>query len=172
MAAGTVKTTLLKKQQGETATTRDDVFNNGEVGGFLRTQTVIHTTVHGTETNDVGDKIALMRLPKNAIVSNIRVVSEDLHSTSAGSYNLGIEDENGTVLDDDCFGAALTGVRTDSDTNIFPSVAKKAAISKTLEEIAALASKTVDGNFVVLVFEVAAAFDQSGDLIVKVDYTV
>ena len=61
---------------------------------------------------DSGDLIVLARIPATATVQSILIANDDLDSGTALDFDLGIFDENGTVLDQDAFASAVVQLAT------------------------------------------------------------
>ena len=126
----------------------------------------------GTETGDI---IMLAPIPSNAVITSIKLASDDLDSGSpaALAWNLGLYTTAGVVKDADAYASAIT--LGQSATAYTEYRFEAANINETAQKVYADATDTSDpGTFyyLALTISTAAATGAAGDLAFQVEYVV
>ena len=85
-----------------------EVLETGSLEGRMRVAS--GTIAAGTGDIDNDDVLMMVQIPSNAKVLSIKVFNDDLDSNGSPTLaaNVGLYQENGTVLDEDCYATTIT----------------------------------------------------------------
>lgn len=155
MAVVAVKSTLITNADATPV-----VFNSPRVdGGFERIEVA---TAEITDTNSIGSTYRMFRVPSNAVMTDLRIYSPDIGTTTIADIGLYAAD-GGAVVDADFFASAVSlkdGALNGTDVLHESAVFSIANSGKELWDALALTSDP--GVFYDVTLTLTAAADATG----------
>lgn len=171
MTASTVKSTQVSNQEAAPPTFNDVGVSGGRVRSIIGSMEVATTSI-----DEVGDKIAIARIPSNARIHEIKLFTDDLdsHGTPTLAADLGLYGTNGVVADVDAYGSAIIAGQAAGAVGV--NYANEARdIAKIGQAVWADALATADPHVlydIVLTITTAAETAVAGTLAWIITYTI
>ena len=157
---GTANSTLVSNFEA----TPQVLNNSANLHGVLRVaQGTIVVAAGDSDDNDI---VMLAPIPSNATVSNIWIGADNLGGSC--TYNVGIYQSSGTVVDEDYFAATVNDGTAFADARF--SAANINTAGSTMWEMAGASSDP--GGFYYIAATMAAAGGTEGDMSFNIHYVV